>query len=82
MQSELTMLDKFRALPLWLSAAVFRSVYLVTITGTILILYLRELGMDVGKIGTLISIMPFLGVFALVIAPYVEQVGLKKTCVL
>jgi HEAT repeat protein/MFS family permease len=82
MQTELTMLDKFRALPLWLSAAVFRSIYLVTVTGTILILYLRELGLDIGKIGTLISIMPFLGVFALVIAPYVEQMGLKRTCVI
>ena len=82
MQTELTMLDKYRALPLWISAGIFRSIYLVTVTGTILILYLRELGMDIGKIGTLISIMPLLGVFALMIAPYVEQMGLKRTCVI
>jgi HEAT repeat protein/predicted MFS family arabinose efflux permease len=82
MHTELTMLDKYRALPLWISAAIFRSIYLVTVTGTILILYLRQLGMDIGKIGTLLSIMPFLGVFALIIAPYVEQMGLKRTCVI
>ena len=82
MSTELTMLDKYRALPLWIGAAILRSVYLVTITGTLLILYLNELGMDVGKIGTLLSIMPFLGVFALMVAPYVERMGLKRTCVI
>lgn len=82
MQTEPTMLDKYRALPLWLTAAGLRSVYVVTITGTLLTLYLHELELDIGKIGTLLSIMPFLGLVALAVAPYVEQMGLKRTCVI
>ena len=56
----------------WLTAAY----------GSVFVLFLNEVGFDQARIGFLASLLPFCGLLALVIAPFAEHFGVKRTFVL
>jgi len=80
MNEQLTKIEKIRRLPWMLAFSVFNSVFCVlTIFGSVFILFMDELGLDKVRIGVVLSLLPFAGLLALVIAPAVARFGLKRT---
>ncbi len=79
MNSAPTNVEKLRAIPIIIVATFLRSIYLLTVTGTVFVLFLDELGIDKARIGVVMSIAPFIGIISLVIVPIVERSGLKRT---
>ncbi|MCM8785788.1 MAG: MFS transporter [Candidatus Omnitrophica bacterium] len=61
-------------------ASSFNSIFCVlTVFGSIFLLFLTELGIPKHKIGILLSFLPFFGVVAPFLSDYVEYFGSKKT---
>jgi MFS family permease len=75
---------KLRALP-WsmgfsaLSSSVFGA---WTVFGSVFLLYLQALGLLKAQIGILLSLFPFCGVLAPLVAPQLARWGLKRVCVI
>ena len=76
---ELSDQEKIRRLP-WLYAhAAGNSVFsILTFFGPVFVLFLNELGLPKGRIGFLLSLLPFCGLVAIVIAPAVARTGVKR----
>ncbi|MCM8833618.1 MAG: hypothetical protein NC816_06855 [Candidatus Omnitrophica bacterium] len=61
-------------------ASCFNSIFCVlTVFGSIFLLFLTELGIPKYKIGILLSFLPFFGIIAPFLSSYVEYFGSKKT---
>ena len=71
---------KVRYMPLAVLANSFNYFFAtVAFASSVLVLYLRELGLSKAWIGTLISAFPFCGVIAVLVSPVVMRYGCKKT---
>ena len=82
MTSTLTDVEKINRLPWLIGAQTLNIVFvLLTFSGTVFILFLDELGLDAAQIGVLLAIVPFLGIIAPFVAPYVNRFGYKRTYV-
>ena len=80
MTSEPTTVDKLRALPWSIASNAALAVYLqLTFFGSVFVLFLSSLGLDTAQIGFLLSLLPFTGILALVLAPPIARVGYKRT---
>ena len=71
--------QKMHAMP-WLAAqSPFHTFFgLLTIFGTVFVLFLDELNLDKTKIGFLLSLIPFCGIISLFVAPWVAKIGTKR----
>ena len=49
-----------------------------TFNGSLFLLFLHELGLPDGQVGVVLSLFPFCGVLALVVAPVVARLGFKR----
>lgn len=76
----ITDVDRIRRLP-WLVAgdSLNTAFFLLTFSGPVFILFLNELGLDTGQIGFMLSLVPFAGIVAPFIAPWVGRFGYKRT---
>ncbi len=79
MTVSVTDVEKIRRLP-WLVAAdtLNTGFFLLTFSGSVFILFLNELGLKTGQIGFLLSLVPFCGIIAPFIAPYLARFGHKR----
>ncbi|MEJ2211211.1 MAG: MFS transporter [Anaerolineae bacterium] len=74
-----TTVEKLRALPWGVAWSVANSVFAqYTFFGSIFILFLNELGLDKGQIGSLLSLLPFLGIVAVFVASTLARLGYKR----
>lgn len=75
----LTEAEKIRRLP-WLIAGDTANIVfvLLTFTGSVFVLYLNELGLNAGQIGVMLSLVPFCGMIAPLVAPLAERIGFKR----
>jgi MFS family permease len=80
MSSEPTNVEKIRGLP-WSIAANASNTFFVQFTffGSVFVLFLNELGLSRTQMGFLLSLLPFSGLLALVVAPAVARFGYKRT---
>lgn len=76
----LTDADKRRGLK-WVFASESLNAFFAYITfgSSVFILYLSDLGLPKAYIGFLLSLFPFCGIVALVLAPWVARIGFKRT---
>jgi len=80
MTGEPTTVDKLRALPWSIASNAALAVYLqLTFFGSVFVLFLSSLGLDTAQIGFLLSLLPFTGILALVLAPPIARAGYKRT---
>ena len=79
MTTALTDVDKIRRLP-WLIAGNTFNIAFVSLTfaGPVFVLFLDQLGLNTAQIGFLLSLIPFCGIIALLIAPLVTRFGYKR----
>jgi MFS family permease len=71
--------EKVRALPWGFASEALNMFFASTTFGSsVFILYLSELGLPKGHIGLLLSLFPFCGLVALVLAPWIARVGPKR----
>ena len=79
MSTEPTTVDKLRALPWSIASNAALAVYLqLTFFGSVFVLFLNSLGLDTAQIGFLLSLLPFTGILALVLAPAIARAGFKR----
>jgi MFS family permease len=77
--SEPTNVEKLRALPWGYGWSVANSIFAqYTFFGSIFILFLNELGLDEAQIGSLLSLLPFLGIVAVFVASTLARLGNKR----
>ena len=75
-----TTTEKIRALPWSLAAGAANSVFAQFIYfGPVFVLFLSDLNISSAQIGFLLSLLPFMGLIALFIAPQVARFGFKRT---
>jgi len=80
MRKEWSDLEKVRRLPWMITGDAATSIFVaLTFNGPAFVLFLNELGLDKGRIGFLISLIPFCGIVAPFVAPLVERFGPKRT---
>ena len=78
----LTDIEKIRSLPWQILGGMGFGVFcLLTIFGSVFILFLNELGIDKARIGVILSLIPFCGILALFTAPAVARIGFKRTTI-
>ncbi|MFN2224884.1 MAG: MFS transporter, partial [Anaerolineae bacterium] len=71
--------EKLRALPWGVAWSVANSVFAqYTFFGSIFILFLNDLGLDKAQIGSLLSLLPFLGIVAIFVASTLARLGYKR----
>lgn len=74
-----TNVEKLRGLPWGVAWSVTNSVFTqYTFFGSIFVLFLNQLGLDKSQIGSLLSLLPFLGIVAVFIASPVARLGHKR----
>ena len=74
-----TNVEKLRGLPWGVAWSMANSVFAqYTFFGSIFVLFLDELGLDKGQIGSLLSLLPFLGIIAIFIASTEARLGYKR----
>jgi preprotein translocase subunit SecY len=82
MTTTLTDVEKIRRLPWLLAADTLNTMFFsITLTGSVFLLFLDELGLNEGQIGFLLSLIPFCGIVALFVAPTVAHFGYKRVFV-
>lgn len=82
MNHELTNAEKIQRLPWYIALHATNNVFgVLTFFGPAFILFLSELNLNNTEIGFLLSLLPFTGLIALVIAPVVPRFGYKRTFV-
>ncbi len=74
-----TTVEKLRALPWGVAWSVANSVFAqYTFFGSIFVLFLNELELDKAQIGSLLSLLPFLGIIAIFVASTLARLGYKR----
>lgn len=67
-------------LPWFMASSALNGIFAtLTFGSSVFILFLDELGLDKGQIGTIMSLFPFCGILALFIASKVARLGVKRT---
>ncbi len=81
MSSEIvTNLEKHRSLKWQLGAGIFYTIFaFTTFFGAIFTLFLRELELDMTRIGIIQSLLPFCGLSALFVGPLIQRMGYKRS---
>lgn len=80
MQNEPTTIEKLRGLRWSIISNAANTVFVqYTFFGSIFILFLSELGLSKSEMGFLLSLLPYFGLVAIFVAPWVERFGLKRT---
>jgi MFS family permease/HEAT repeat protein len=78
-RQEPTNVEKLRGLPWGVAWSVTNSVFAqYTFFGSIFVLFLNQLGLDKSQIGSLLSLLPFLGIIAIFIATPLARLGHKR----
>ncbi|MFC1996150.1 MFS transporter [Chloroflexota bacterium] len=81
-QIEPTTLEKIRGLPWVLAMSASLAVHArFLFFGSSFVLFLNQIGFNKTQIGGLLSLLPFLGLTALFVAPWVAQRGVKRVYV-
>jgi len=82
MGKPLTDVDKLRRLP-WLYAGnVWNQIFcILTVFGSVFILFLNELGLEKTQIGFLLALIPFAAIIAVISTPLSARLGFKRTFV-
>jgi MFS family permease len=76
---EPTNVEKLRALPWDIAFSAANSVFVqFTFFGSVFVLFLSELGLSKSEMGSLLSLLPFSGLIALFVAPWVARFGYKR----
>ena len=71
--------EKIKALPWNLAHGMLTNIFFLwTFGGSVFVLFLNELGLPKGQIGTLLSLFPFAGLVALGFAPVAARLGRKR----
>jgi len=71
--------EKLRGLPWSIAGNIFNNVFcLLTVFGSVFLLFLTELGLSKQLIGFLLSIFPFCGIIAPFLSRYMEYFGVKR----
>lgn len=80
MDRQLTNTEKVRALP-WLVAAILGNgmFAVLTLFGPMFPLYMDRMGLDKGRIGSLLAVIPLFSLLGLVVAPLNARLGLKRS---
>jgi HEAT repeat protein/Na+/melibiose symporter-like transporter len=79
---EPTTVEKLRGLPWSIAGDTANTIFAqLVFFGSVFVLFLDELGLNKTQIGTLLSLIPFCGLLALVIAPTTARFGFKRTFV-
>jgi HEAT repeat protein/Na+/melibiose symporter-like transporter len=74
-----TNVEKLRALPWGVAWSIANSVFAqYTFFGSIFVLFLNKLGLDKAQIGSLLSLLPFLGIVAVFVASTLARLGYKR----
>jgi MFS family permease/HEAT repeat protein len=74
-----TNVEKLRGLPWGVAWSMTNSVFAqYTFFGSIFVLFLDELGLDKSQIGSLLSLLPFLGIIAIFVASTEARIGYKR----
>jgi hypothetical protein len=78
--TEPTTVEKLRGLP-WAMAGNAATIVFAKLTffGSVFVLFLSELGMSKTQTGFLLSLIPYFGLVALFVAPFVTRYGLKRS---
>lgn len=80
MTTEVTNAEKIRLLPWNIAFSVGNNVFVQFIYfGPAFVLFLSALSLSNTQIGFLLSLLPFFGIVALLVAPYVARIGYKRT---
>jgi hypothetical protein len=80
MVQRLTTLEKLRRLPWSHAANAANTAFLqLTFFGSIFILFLSHLGMSKSSMGLLLSLLPFAGAAARLVASHIARFGYKRT---
>lgn len=80
MPATLTYDEKVRRLPFAAASTALNSFFaLMTFGSSVFVLYLGKLGLDTGRIGLMMSLLPFCGLIAIPAAHGIARFGLKRT---
>ena len=80
MNGELTNARKMRGLPWALAHCLGNSIFgYLTVFGSVFMLFLDAVGLNKQQMGLMVSFLPFCGLLALVVAPWVARLGYKRT---
>lgn len=83
MKQELTTVEKLQGLPWSIASNVANTVFVqYTFFGSIFVLFLSALGLSRSAMGLILSFLPFFGLTALFVAPWVARFGYKRTYLL
>ena len=78
--SPVTDVEKIQKLPWYVTGdSLNTGFFLLTFSGSIFILFLNELQLNTAQIGLLLSLVPFVGIIAPFIGPWVARFGYKRT---
>ena len=80
MTHEPTTVEKLHKLPWAIASNAALAIFVqLTFFGSVFVLFLNELGLSTSQIGFVLSLLPFAGLLALVVAPAVARFGYKRT---
>ena len=83
MQNAPTNAEKIRRLPWTYAMAATNTIFLsFTLFGSVFLLFLDEIGLDKKQVGFLLSLIPFCGVIAIFIGPWIARIGVKRIFVI
>lgn len=83
MNAELTTLDKLQSLRWQLLSSVLNNTFVVlTVFGSVFVMFLSELGLDTARIGVLLATLPLAGVMPVFLTGIIGRYGLKRTFML
>lgn len=80
MTAQITDVEKIQKLPWYVTGdSLNTGFFLLTFSGSVFILFLNELNLNTAQIGLLLSLIPFVGIVAPFIGPWVARFGYKRT---
>ncbi|MEX1019700.1 MAG: MFS transporter [Litorilinea sp.] len=83
MSTELTTVEKLSGLRWSISSNVANTVFVqYTFFGSIFVLFLSALGLSRSAMGLVLSFLPFFGLTALFVAPWVARIGYKRAYII
>ena len=78
--SPITDVEKIQKLPWYVTGdSLNTGFFLLTFSGSVFVLYLNELQLNTAQIGVMLSLIPFVGIIAPFIGPWVARYGYKRT---
>lgn len=82
MLKQITDIDKIRSLPWLVAASACNQLFwFMVVASSIVTLFYDELGLDVSRIGVVLSIIPFTQIVGLFAGPIVPRIGYKKVLI-